>query len=148
MSKTPWYAAGLCFECTGCGNCCSGPGEGVIWVTKPEIERIADYLQLPVEEVRQRYMRRIGLRVTIIEEPQSKDCIFLEQQGDKKLCRIYPVRPNQCRTWPFWPANLDHPDHWNEATQNCPGMNRGRRFSREEIEALRKQKKWWDDDSE
>ncbi len=147
MDKKKWYAAGLCFECTGCGNCCSGPGEGVIWVTKPEIERIAAYLQLPVDEVRQRYMRRIGMRITIIEESQSKDCIFLEQQGDKKLCRIYPVRPNQCRTWPFWNANLGHPDDWNQAAQHCPGINRGHRFSYEEIEILRKQKQWWNDES-
>ena len=143
MNNIPWYAAGLHFECTGCGACCSGPGEGFIWVTKPEVVFIADFLKLSVDEVRARYMRREGLRTTIIEEPCTKDCIFLE--GGKR-CRIYSVRPNQCRTWPFWASNLTSPNAWNEAAQGCPGINRGRLFTREEIEALKKQKCWWADE--
>ena len=26
----PWYADGLSFECTMCGNCCTGP-PGAVW---------------------------------------------------------------------------------------------------------------------
>jgi uncharacterized protein len=142
MMNIPWYAAGLHFECTGCGACCTGPEEGFIWVTKPEVVFIADFLKLSVDEARAKYMRRQGLRTTIIEEPCTKDCIFLE--GER--CRIYSVRPNQCRTWPFWPSNLASPNAWNEAAQGCPGINRGRLFPREEIEALKKQKCWWADE--
>ena len=40
-ASTKWYAAGLHFGCEVCGRCCAGPGEGYIWVTKPEIELIA-----------------------------------------------------------------------------------------------------------
>ena len=143
MSHIPWYAAGLHFECTGCGACCAGPEEGFIWATKPEQSFIADFLKLSVNQLRRKYMRREGLRTTIIEDPCTKDCIFLE--GGKR-CRIYSVRPNQCRTWPFWASNLGSPNAWNEAAQGCPGINRGPLFTREEIDAIKKQKCWWADE--
>ena len=141
--KIPWYAAGLHFECTGCGNCCSGPEEGYIWVTKPEIRFIAEHLGLEEDELRRRYLKRVGHRTTIIEEPHSKDCIFLETEEGRKRCSIYPVRPNQCRTWPFWASNLQSPHAWNEAAQSCPGINRGKLFTMNEIDQNKKQKKWW-----
>jgi len=142
--STKWYAAGLSFGCVECGQCCSGPGEGYIWVTRPEIELIAEHLQMTPGELRHKYLHRVGLRTTIIEHRVTKDCIFLRQVGEKKLCAIYPVRPNQCRTWPFWPENLSSPNAWNEAARRCPGINRGRRYSFEEIEKIRKSRRWWE----
>lgn len=138
-----WYVSGLHFECQQCGRCCSGPGEGYIWVTKPEIELIADFLKIEPEQLRQSYLRRVGLRATIIEHPDTKDCIFLRRTEGQKKCMIYPVRPSQCRTWPFWQGNLANPDAWNKAAKRCPGVNRGRLYSFEEIEKIRDGKKWW-----
>ncbi len=144
--KIPWYAAGLHFECTGCGNCCSGPGEGFIWCTAPEIKFIGEFLKLPQDELRRRFLRKVGYRTTIIEEPYSKNCIFLKTENCGKQCQIYSVRPNQCRTWPFWASNLKNPHTWNESARSCPGMNRGKMFSMKEIDKLRKQKSWWTDE--
>ena len=143
-SKRPWYVGGLHFECTQCGKCCSGPGEGYIWVTRPEIEFISDYLKIPTGQLREKYLKRVGKRVTIIEHKTTKDCIFLEKIDGEKKCRIYPVRPNQCRTWPFWPSNLISANNWNEATRKCGGVNNGKRYSFEEIEKIRRSKKWWE----
>ena len=112
----------------------------------PEVTFIAEFLKRSVNQVRQKYMRREGLRTTIIEDPRTKDCIFLEMSQGQGICRIYPVRPNQCRTWPFWASNLASPNAWNSAAQNCPGINRGRLFTRAEIDALKKQKCWWADE--
>ena len=142
--KTCWYVGGLHFECGQCGNCCSGPGEGYIWVTRLEIKFIADCLKISVDEVREKYLERDGLRTTIVEHPVTKDCIFLKKIGGEQKCVIYPVRPNQCRIWPFWTSNLASPGAWNRAAVRCSGINRGRLYSFEEIEKLKKQKKWWD----
>ena len=143
QKKTPWYVGGLYFGCQQCGRCCSGPGEGYIWVTKQEIQIIADFLKMTSEEVRSKFLRRVGLRTTIIEQPNTRDCMFLNNQ---KKCTIYSVRPTQCRTWPFWPNNLTNPNSWNKAGERCPGINRGRRYSPEEIEKIKKIKNWWSDE--
>jgi Fe-S-cluster containining protein len=140
--KTPWYINGLNFNCLQCGRCCSGPGEGYIWVTKQEIRLIADFLKMTEEKLRSKYLKRIGLRTTIIEDQATKDCIFLQETEGVKKCVIYPVRPNQCRTWPFWSENLKTPNAWNKTTKKCPGVNRGKTFTFEEIEKIRKSK-WY-----
>ena len=146
--STAWYVAGLCFECRVCGRCCSGPGEGYIWVARPEIEFIAGHLNITPGELRRKYLRRVGLRTTIIEDKITRDCIFLQMVGGTKQCVIYSVRPNQCRTWPFWPENLLGPDAWNRAATRCPGINRGRRYTFEEIERIRKNKRWWENSND
>lgn len=143
--KTLWYSGGLHFECCGCGDCCSGPGEGYIWITQPEVKFVADFLKITENKLRQEYLNRVNLRTTIIEHASTKDCIFLKRIDGEKKCLVYPVRPNQCRTWPFWTDNLSSPGAWNKATERCNGINRGRLYSFEEIEKLKKQKQWWDD---
>ncbi len=146
----PWYIGGLHFECVQCGRCCSGPGEGYIWVTKPEIQIIADFLKISVGQVRKEYLKRVGLRTTIIEHPGTKDCILLNHglrrlHGEQKRCLIYPVRPSQCRAWPFWSDNLADPNAWNKAAQKCPGINHGRLYTYDEKEKIKRNKKWWQD---
>ena len=141
----PWYVGGLHFECVQCGRCCSGPSEGYIWVTKPEIELIADFLKISVGQLRQKYLKRVGLRTTIIEHPGTRDCILLQDITGQKRCMIYPVRPSQCRAWPFWPENLTNPNAWNKAAQKCPGINQGRLYTYDEIEKIKRNKKWWQD---
>jgi Fe-S-cluster containining protein len=138
--KIPWYSGGLYFECRQCGRCCSGPGEGYIWVTSAEIKLIADFLKIAPEQLRQKYLKRVGMRTTIVENPVTKDCIFLQEANGQKRCMIYPVRPSQCRIWPFWTENLKSPDTWNQAVQKCGGINNGRFYSFEEIEKIKKEK--------
>ncbi len=141
--NTKWYASGLHFECQQCGRCCSGPSEGYIWVTKPEIQLIADFLKVSVGQVRRDYLKRIGFRTTITEQPSTKDCTFLREIDGQRKCMIYSVRASQCRVWPFWSDNLANVNAWNKATQKCSGINRGRLYSFEEIGKIRKTKKWW-----
>jgi len=141
----PWYVAGLHFECVQCGNCCSGPEQGYIWAGRPEIELMADFLQMSPQQLQQQHLKRVGLRTTIIEQLVTKDCVFLRTIAGLKKCMIYPVRPSQCRTWPFWPGNLASPADWNRAATRCPGINRGKLYAYHEIQAIRKSSKWWRD---
>lgn len=143
-----WYAEGLRFECTGCGACCAGPQEGYIWLTKKEMHRAAEYLKMPPGVFQKKYVRRVGFRWSLIEHPKTKDCIFLTEFGTgKRGCAIYPVRPLQCRTWPFWTENLRTIQAWEAAAGKCPGINRGTFWSFEQIESQRTQKPDPDGDS-
>ena len=125
--QAPWYVAGLAFDCAGCGRCCAGPDEGYVWATEREIAAIATHLELAADQMRRQYVRKVGRRHSLVEMRGSHDCVFLtgpDTAGDR-TCRIYPVRPRQCRTWPFWANNVSDPDAWTEAGQRCRGINRG-----------------------
>ncbi len=60
----------------------------------------------------------------------------------RRVCGIYEARPLQCRTWPFWPENLDTKQAWAAETRKCPGMNTGRHYTRGQIEAVRDAADW------
>jgi uncharacterized protein len=153
----PWYADGLNFTCTQCGNCCTG-GPGFVWITREEIVRLAEFLNLSPEQTVERYCRKIGGQFSLIEKRGaggSFDCVFLTEQPAKprtdgkvsqptRGCSIYSVRPLQCRTWPFWPENLGGKREWEVAGRKCPGMDTGRHFARESIEKIRDSKDWPD----
>jgi uncharacterized protein len=145
-TDTIWYIAGLHFACQQCGQCCSGPDEGVIWISRPEINMLAEHLGLSPSELRKKHLKRIGFRFSIRENSRSKDCVFLANMNGFKGCTIYNVRPMQCRNWPFWPANLVGPNDWNAAAIKCPGINKGRLYSFDEIQEIKKQKQWWNND--
>ncbi len=133
-----WYKNGLAFSCRACGNCCSGPEEGYIWISPEEIDKLADFLKMPIARLKSTYLRREGLRYSIIEKQPSKDCVFLVSDGrGQKTCRIYSVRPLQCRTWPFWKENLRSRKSWDEAGRKCPGIDREKWFDLAHIEAIR-----------
>ena len=122
--RLPWYADGLRFACTQCGNCCSG-APGYVWVDDEDIQRIAAYVGLAPEQFQRRHVRRAGRGRSLLERPGG-DCEFLERRGDgKTACRIHPVRPMQCRTWPFWKSNLSSQAAWHETARHCPGMDAG-----------------------
>lgn len=143
-TKGPWYADGLSFTCTQCGNCCTGD-PGYVWISDQEVQRLADYLKQPVREVVKKYCRRIGGRLSLKERKSLKgeyDCIFLEEVSGRRTCTVYPVRPLQCRTWPFWEGNLASKKSWDRAGKKCPGLNKGKRYTRSQIEALRDADDW------
>ena len=114
----PWYRKGLAFSCTGCGRCCTG-GPGYTWLSIPEIEAMARYLNLSLDDFGKKYLRRVGQRYALLERPITHDCIFL--QG--KQCAVYPVRPTQCQTFPFWPGALRSPEAWRETAIGCEGID-------------------------
>lgn len=133
-AAAPWYADGLQFACTQCGNCCSG-APGYVWVSPDEIDRIAGYRALAPADFARRHVRRVGMRHSLLERADG-DCEFLERLADGKTrCTIHPVRPVQCRTWPFWKSNLESREAWAEVAQDCPGMNKGPHFPLPVIQA-------------
>ena len=140
IRKKPWYKDGLNFKCTQCGNCCTGP-PGYVWVSSEEIRRISEFTGMAVKAMNKKHLRRVFTRYSLTERANG-DCIFLKNEDGKRMCSIYPVRPLQCRTYPFWTVNLSSHREWDDVASGCPGMNSGKHHTYEEIETVRKKKDW------
>jgi Fe-S-cluster containining protein len=127
-AEKPWYHAGLKFTCTQCGKCCTGD-PGFVWVTDEELAAIAAYRGEPLDEFRDIYTR-VARGKRTLRERSNGDCILYDS---KKGCTVYPVRPAQCRTWPFWESNVESPDDWERIERVCPGSGEGELIPLEEI---------------
>ena len=128
MSVGPWYGDGLRFACTQCGHCCTV--EGYVWVTRREAQRIADHLGLDLARFALRYLRTVDRRHALTDRADGA-CVFWDEG-----CTIYPVRPRQCRTFPFWKENLATAGAWSDTAKSCEGIGEGRRYTAEEIVRL------------
>ena len=135
MADKPWYQNGLKFQCTQCGNCCTG-APGFVWVNKEEIEHLAAYLGMEVAEFEQQYVRKVGIRKSLVEYSNG-DCVFFD--GESRKCNVYPHRPRQCRTWPFWDSNVRSPEAWARTCEVCPGSGKGKLYQLQDIDTQRVQ---------
>ena len=126
-----WYAEGLSFTCTSCGDCCTG-FEGYVWVKEPEIRALAKHLGLSLDGFGRKYLRRVGPRYSLIERA-NHDCIFWETGTG---CTVYSARPVQCRTFPFWSTYLESEATWEKVRARCPGVGRGPTYDAVAIAAL------------
>ncbi|MCO5113499.1 MAG: YkgJ family cysteine cluster protein [Bdellovibrionaceae bacterium] len=119
MSKN-FYKKGLHFECQGSGKCCLSRGEyGYVYLTKSDAKRMAKVLELTVAEFKKQYCRVTGGVLHLIQPEDSINCVFLQDNR----CSVYEGRPTQCRTWPFWPENMN-PKAWKRDVINfCPGAS-------------------------
>ncbi|MEJ2154645.1 MAG: YkgJ family cysteine cluster protein [Desulfobacteraceae bacterium] len=127
LANRPYFFdQGLRFGCRQCGDCCVGE-PGTIYVSPPEIEAIAAFLHLPVDEFTHQYLYPFKDSYSIDEDAQGRCLLF--DDG----CAVYDVRPLQCRTFPFWFSNLRSEAQWRRAARQCPGIGRGRLFTKAEI---------------
>lgn len=129
MEKEPWFKDGLRFECTGCGDCCTG-APGYVWVNREEITAIAAKIGMPVDQFEKKYVRAVGIRKSLVEYANG-DCVFFDPNTRK--CTVYEARPRQCRNWPFWESNVATKEAWKQTCQACPGSGRGKLHSVEKV---------------
>ena len=101
-------------------------------MTSEEIEGLASFLEMSIEEFGHRYLRKVGSKYSLLERANG-DCVFYSGG-----CSVYPARPRQCRTFPFWSANLQSRSAWKEARKECPGINRGKLYPVEEIRRIQR----------
>ena len=138
-STDSWYTtqSSLPFECTSCGKCCQTKGS--VWMSPQDVRQASDWLQMEESTFISRYAshtldptRTNQLTTTTtattatstatttnsntspwvrLRNNSQEHCIFLTI--DKK-CQIYPVRPIQCKTYPFWTNVMSSKQSWND----------------------------------
>lgn len=132
MASPVFYEDGLLFSCSRCSACCRG-GPGYVFLAKSDLRALMSYLRLDLRSLFKEYCRLVdtgtGLTLSLCEKPRF-DCVFWAD-GD---CEVYPARPVQCLTYPFWASILDGCESWVDEARHCPGVGIGERRSKEYIE--------------
>jgi len=106
-----------CKQCEG--RCCNGES-GNIFVNRDEVEAISRFLRIEASRFTAEYLRKVSYQYSLkeIKADDNYACVFFDNK--KNGCAIYPVRPDQCRTFPFWDYYKDKP---GELSRECPGVS-------------------------
>jgi len=97
----------------GCAECCSGYEP---FVSRADVQRIADHLGLSYDETMRRYVveRRSADNFHVgylrkVTDDVADQCVFLMgARSGRHYCGIYPARPSDCRD--FSPIGCDDVD--------------------------------------
>ncbi len=102
------------FDCKQCGHCCHG--ETTVSLNQDDLNRLADYLGVDVETMKEKYLRVTGnvIQMKIVDG----HCIFYKQG-----CTIHPGKPWRCGQWPLHPSILTDPNNFSAIKASCPGLN-------------------------
>ncbi|MBA3974759.1 MAG: hypothetical protein C0504_11155 [Candidatus Solibacter sp.] len=115
----PDLGRALRFRCQpGCIRCCDN--KGFVYLTEADLIRIAGALKLTPAQFESHYVYRTR-RTLRLRSPRRRNCQFLTSNG----CSIHPVKPEQCRAYPFWPEILASHDRWLAESAACPGIGMG-----------------------
>jgi Fe-S-cluster containining protein len=102
------------FTCAKCGDCCRV--DGYVYLKWGEAEKIAEYLAVPAAEFKKKYTRFLFLFGRVIET-DADGCVFLTDGR----CIIYPARPSQCVTFPYWNHIMKDKKEWDHISTYCRG---------------------------
>ena len=118
------------FSCTRCGDCCRTPG--IVELDLEELEALGHFLgQTPAQLLRE-------LPLTWRPADQNFElvavasCPLLAPDGH---CSVEPVKPQQCRSYPFWPEITDTRRAWRAEARRCEGIDHpaGHGYPRDEV---------------
>ena len=131
MEEKCWYRKGLRFSCQQCGRCCRDDGAYTeVYITREDIQVMAAHQDLFPHQFRRRHVTSSD-KFLVLRSKAGTCCMLKAGQ-----CRIYPVRPKQCRTWPFWPENLSRRAWYGVVRKRCPGVGQGQRYTVEDITTI------------
>jgi Fe-S-cluster containining protein len=140
MSEQPFYASGLRFSCARCSSCCRHES-GFVYLSENDLSLLAREFEMDYTPFIQAWCRWVsferGSERLALKEKSNFDCIFWNRGGG---CKVYRVRPLQCRAFPFWDSVVCSGEAWENtgagcaSSRGCPGINSGELHARDEIE--------------
>ena len=129
--NTRFWHSGIRFTCQGCGNCCRPHGPyGYVYVNKEDRQRLARFLGVRTSSFTRKHCAQSD-GYYHLKRPDLP-CGFLKNHH----CSVHAARPLQCRAWPFWRESMDARTWYREVDAFCPGVGKGKRHRREQIQAL------------
>jgi Fe-S-cluster containining protein len=127
-----FYENGLQFSCTRCSACCRHT-PGYVFLSRNDLSALVVYLRTTEDALKNAYCRQVvfgQVRRLSLKEKKNLDCVFWEEGG----CTVYPARPLQCRSFPFWASSMASMEEWERCAKTCPGVGKGELHSRSVIE--------------
>ena len=122
------YKDGIQFQCQGSGKCCRfRDNYDHVYVSLSERRQLAQHLGMRTSSFTRKYCEVSDGSYQLRSADSA--CVFLS--GSR--CSVYEARPQQCRSWPFWPENMNR-RAWREVVEFCPGIGRGNLLSAKTIE--------------
>lgn len=103
------------FKCKQCGYCCQG--ETTVSLDENDVERMVEYIGLPFEQVKEKYLRVTGNVIQM--KTVDGHCIFYRDG-----CSVHPGRPWRCGQWPLHPSILTDKANLQSIRESCPGLSK------------------------
>jgi Fe-S-cluster containining protein len=88
-----------------------------VYLTEEDIPRLAHFVGMPQGEFEGQYVYRTK-NMRRFRKPRGAQCPFLQDNG----CSVHAAKPEQCRTFPFWPEILEDEDEQRAVAAYCPGI--------------------------
>jgi Fe-S-cluster containining protein len=84
-----------------------------------ELEALAAYRNMDLESFTNLYIRTADGKLALQQRKINGEylCCFFDPFEER--CKVYPLRPEQCRTYPFWE---DFQDDFRALLNECPGV--------------------------
>ena len=106
------------FRCRLCGACCRIK-DGIVRVSEAEVSRIAAFLGVAESDfIASETELAPDRRSLMLKSRDDGSCAYLTEDN---LCRINPVKPEKCRTFPYEWTNPD-------SHLVCPAIGEGEAY--------------------
>ncbi|HNX58885.1 MAG TPA: YkgJ family cysteine cluster protein [Spirochaetota bacterium] len=109
--------ANFSFTCSRCGSCCRE--HGFVFFSDNEVDICAKHVGLYRYEFIDRFLTST-FRGFAHEVSSGGQCIFLESGG----CVLHDVKPEQCRSFPFWHEYIGESGELVNFNRHCEGKFR------------------------
>jgi Fe-S-cluster containining protein len=103
------------FTCTRCGSCCKE--EGFVFFTSVEIDKASELLGIGRKDFISRFLIKNG-GTYAHEVRKGGQCVFLKGS----VCDLQSVKPEQCRTFPFWDEYIGKDGELINFDRPCRGI--------------------------
>ena len=113
-----WYRERYRFQCTRCGQYCTG-SDGTVSVSQEEEWVFAGAPGLDQEALRAQSPKQLFGHQQLHERDESGDRIFLEDER----YRVCAPRLVQYQGDSRWPALLESPERWRKEVGRCEGLS-------------------------
>lgn len=104
--------------CNICDRCCVNRGD--IKITPVNAIEISRFMNIPVKEFLEKYTEQVeGEPLERVIIATGKDCRCILNNKENSKCKIHPVKPMQCVTFPLVPIDIEHDIFYVQDSCSC-----------------------------